>query len=409
MMNRPDTIFIRLNKSVTKLYSSWRDYFKILFRFEDYLKIRLNSITVAIIFAIGSTVVRLAEPWPLKFIFDNILLDQQFSGFMLSLVGPFTGSKLSLLGLFIGILILLALFSGIFYYFLNVNMSKIGQEVASDIRQDVYLHLQKLSLRFHTKSKSGDLLMRLTHDIAMLRQLLVQVLLSAASESVVMISMILILFVMNWQLTAVTLIVLPILFYVSNNYRKKIKQAADKQRKREGAMASTMQQTLSAIKVVQGFAQEKYEADKFKRQNRRSLRAGLRTSKLEAHMNLRVELALALSIAVVLAIGVDNVLSQELTPGDLLVFIAYVRGFYRPLRRLSRTTKRGAKIAASGERVLELLENIPDVRDLPGAVPAPKFDGEIIFDNVTFGYTKESTVLKNLNLHIKPGEKVAIV
>jgi len=243
----------------------------------------------------------------------------------------------------------------------------------------------------------------------MLRQLLVQIFLSATTEVIVMISMIGILFVMNWQLTSVTLIVVPILFYLSNNYRKKIKEAAHKQRKREGIMASTIQQTLSAIKVVQGFAQEKREADKFKKQNSRSLRAGLRTSKLEAHMNLRVGLALAVSIAVVLAIGVDNVLSYALTPGDLLVFIAYVRGFYRPLRRLSRTTKRGARIAASGERVLEILENVPDIRNLPGAVQAPKFGGEIIFDNVTFGYSKNSAVLKNINLHIRPGEKVAIV
>jgi len=271
------------------------------------------------------------------------------------------------------------------------------------------LHLQRLSLRFHDRSQTGDMVMRLTHDIAMLRQLLVAVLLAVSSEAIFLLSMIVVLFLMNWQLAAVATVVVPILFFLARSYRGKIKEAAHKQRKREGRLASTIQETISAIKVVQGFAREKYEAARFEQQNRRSLRAGLRASRLEAQMNQRVGLSLAVSIGAVLALGVNKVLTGVLTPGDLLVFMDYVRGFYRPLRRLSRTTERGAKATACGERVLEILETRPDVHDQPGAIPAPQFRGEIVFENVTFGYSEGLPVLKDINLHIHPGERIAIV
>ena len=398
-----------LQRAIQKPYRRWRSYFLIFHRFGGYLRPHWRSLAIGISCALASMLIRLAEPWPLKFIFDNVLLNKPLTGVWQSLIGPLADSKLTLLSVLIGALIAMALLNGFFYFYQSVYLSKVGQELAGHIRQDAYLHLQRLSLRFHDRSQTGDMVMRLTHDIAMLRQLLVAVLLAVSSEAIFLLSMIVVLFLMNWQLAAVATVVVPILFFLARSYRGKIKEAAHKQRKREGRLASTIQETISAIKVVQGFAREKYEAARFEQQNRRSLRAGLRASRLEAQMNQRVGLSLAVSIGAVLALGVNKVLTGVLTPGDLLVFMDYVRGFYRPLRRLSRTTERGAKATACGERVLEILETRPDVHDQPGAIPAPQFRGEIVFENVTFGYSEGLPVLKDINLHIHPGERIAIV
>src|SRR3990172_8978979 len=188
-----------LQRAIQKPYRRWRSYFLIFHRFGGYLRPHWRSLAIGISCALASMLIRLAEPWPLKFIFDNVLLNKPLTGVWQSLIGPLIDSKLTLLSVLIGALIALALLNGFFYYYQNVYLSRVGQEITSDIRSDVYLHLQRLSLRFHNRSQMGDLLMRLTHDIAILRQLLVSVLLSAASEAIVMLSMILILFLMNWQ------------------------------------------------------------------------------------------------------------------------------------------------------------------------------------------------------------------
>jgi ABC-type multidrug transport system fused ATPase/permease subunit len=351
----------------------------------------------------------MAEPWPLKLIFDNVLLDKPLTGIPQLLIGPLTSSKLAFMGLLIGIIIAIGLLGGFFYYYQDVYMARVGQEVTAHIRRDLYWRLQRLSLRFHERSRTGDLLMRLTGDIWLLRELLVAVLLSTISEGTILLSMILIMFLMDWQLAAVAVLIIPLLFTLARSYRKKIKEATHKQRKREGQLASLMQETISAVKVVQAFVREKYELARFEEQNQRSLKAGIRTSRLEAKLNRRVELALAVATGAVLALGVNKVLAGLLTPGDLLVFLTYVRSFYRPLRRLSKTTERGAKALASAERVLTILEAPRDMRDCPGALPAPCFRGEIAFEKVSFAYSAGQSVLRGIDLNVQPAEKVAIV
>src|SRR3990170_4139485 len=246
-----------LRTAIQKPYRRWRSYFLIFHRFGGYLRPHWRPLAIGISSALASMLIRLAEPWPLKFIFDNVLLNKPLTGIWQPLIGPLADSKLTLLSVLIGALIAMALLNGFFYYYQNVYLSKVGQEITSNLRRDVYSHLQQLSLRFHDRSHTGDLLMRLTHDIAMLRQLLVAVLLAVSSEAIFLLSMILLLFLMNWQLAAVAIVVVPILFLLARSYRGKIKEAVHKQRKREGRLASTMQETILAIKVVQGFVREK--------------------------------------------------------------------------------------------------------------------------------------------------------
>src|SRR6185369_6938114 len=171
-------------------------------------------------------------------------------------------------------------------------------------------------------------------------------------------------------------------------YQGPMKQAMRRQRERDGQMATIAAEVLGAIKVVQGFQREEYEVEKFTVQNKRSLRTGLKSSRLEAKLHWYSEVAVAVVTAVVLGIAADRVMAGTLTPGGLLVFVTYLRAFNRPLRRVSSMAERAARGTVAGERVLEMLEVKPAVRDLPGAVPASRFRGEIVFDDVSFSHRR---------------------
>jgi len=163
------------------------------------------------------------------------------------------------------------------------------------------------------------------------------------------------------------------------------------------------------MKVVQGFTREEAEIERFRRESSGSLRKGLRAARMEAKFKWASELAVAVAIAAVVGVAARRVLSGALSPGDVLVFMAYLKTFYQPLRRVSRTSERMARVTASGERIMDLLKIEPTVRELPDAVEAEGITGDVRYQNTTFAYSKGSIVLADINLHIKRGERVAIV
>jgi ATP-binding cassette subfamily B protein len=224
-----------------------------------------------------------------------------------------------------------------------------------------------------------------------------------------MFGMITIMFVMDWQLSLIALLVIPILALLLKRYQYPMKSAIRKQREREGHLASIASEVLGAIKVVQGFHQEQSEVDRFTVQNKGSLRSGLRAARLEAKLKWASELAVALVTAIVLGIAAKQVLTGALSPGDILVFVAYLKTFNRPLRRISRLSERMARGTASGERILNMLKIEPSIKDSAGAIRAQRFRGEIAFKNVGFRYQKGPMVLSDISFHVSPGERIAIV
>lgn len=379
-------------------------------RFLPYLRRRRMQLGIATACAFGYALTRLLEPWPIKLIFDSVLLDHPLPGLVARYLAPVAGSRLGLLNALVAAIVLLAVTRGILYYHREVRLSQAGQRVVADVRRDLYNHLQRLSLNFHAGRKSGDLLMRLSGDILMLREMLVALLQTVVSELFMLLGMIVVMLLMDWQLSLVGFMVMPPLFFFTRYYGRPMKQVARKQRKREGSLAAMAAEALAAIKVVQAFVREKFETDRFQMQNQTSLRAGLKAARLEAKLNYAVEFSLAAATAAVLALGVRKVLQASLTPGDLLVFAAYLRAFYRPLRRLSRVTEQLARSAAAGERILEIADTRPAVFDLPGAVEAPPFRGAVSFEAVAFRYPPgDRAVLRDVSLRIRPGERVAVV
>jgi len=361
----------------------------------------------AMICSVAYTAARLAEPWPLKFIFDNVLAGKPLRTPFLSVDRTLGGDPWLILLLAALTILALALVRSAFYYYQSVLSSRIGQEIVLKVRMQLFTHLQRLSLGFHARNSTGDLLTRLTGDINMLRELLVACLLSLVSETVIVLGYVTVMFAMEWRLAVVATLVAPVLLVLLTLYSTQIREAAREQRRREGEVASRLQEVLSGIHVVQIFAREQEEEERLRGLNRRSLASGLRATGFEARLNRAVEMSIATATAATLGLGAAQVVAGRLTPGQLIVFLAYMHNFYRPLRRISRTTERAGKAASCAERISAVLAQIPEVRE--GRRLAPAFRGEVRFEGVEFSYAPGTPVLQGVTLTIEHGQTVALV
>jgi ATP-binding cassette subfamily B protein len=226
---------------------------------------------------------------------------------------------------------------------------------------------------------------------------------------ILLILMLAVMFAVDPVLTSASLAVMPPILLLSALYGRRIRLNSRKQRKREGEVAAVMHEALAAIDVVQLHGAAEREQERFEALSRRSLKRGTKAVRLEARMNRGVELALAGGTVVVLWIGALRALRGAITPGELVVFISYLRAAYRPLRRASKSVQRSAKALAAAERIVEVLEIEPALTDAPDARPAPRFAGRIAFQAVDFAYTPGTTVLKEVSFTVEPGTTVAIV
>jgi len=381
---------------------------KIYARFALFLRPYWKQLAINLFAILLLIVVELLKPWPLKVIFDFVLLDNRgtYSGFWRDLANF---DKTWLLLLACASLIVLALASGLLGYYQNLRTSQIGQKVVHDLRLHLFSHIQRLPQTYHDTKQTGDMLMRLTGDISMLKDMIVGSALTITSQFLIVIGMIAIMVWVDWQLALLALAVMPLLSFSIFKISRDIKSAASKQRQRESRIASSLHETITSISTVKAFSREKYEEKKFAKETQLSLKAGLKTTRLEGRLNRVVEVITAFGTALVLWVGVRKVLQGAVTPGDLLVFIAYLRGVYRPLRQLANLTTRIAKAAACGERVVEILEIQPAIYDSPDSVAAPQFQGKIRFEKVEFSYNDGLPAVQDISFQVLPGQIVAIV
>jgi ATP-binding cassette subfamily B protein len=357
---------------------------------------------------LGETGLHLLEPWPLKFIFDEIIF-QQFN--VESLEVPFLDNfnALTLLTFLVIALVLIALLRGSMAYVSTAGMAVAATKIMSEIRANLYSHIQSLSLSFHNQAKTGDLITRVTYDIERLREVTVVAALPLLTNSLTTIGMLGVMFCLNVQLALIALMIFPLFLITTATMSKRIHQVAKKQRKREGVMAATAAEAIGAIKVVQALSLESKLQKAFAKQNQKSLNESAQTQKLRARQERTVEVLVAIATSLVLWRGVQLVMEGVVTPGDLLVFITYLKVAFKPMRQLAKYIGQIAKAIASGERIVDLLEIVPEVRDLRGAYPAPAFQGKVEFREVTFGYEASAIILNKLSLTVESGQKVALV
>lgn len=361
----------------------------------------------AIACGLGAVGMQLLRPWPLKLVFDRILLPTEASRLEVPLVEGLSSEQL--LMVLCGGLLGIALLWGLLSYGQIFLTARAGQGLVFGLRERAHAHLQRLSLGFHQRRRKGDLLMRLTGDINVLRDMMVDALIQGVTAFLLLSAMLAILLAMEWRLALVVVALLPPLAATTFRFSGRIREAATRQRKQEGRIASAVSETLHGVRLIQAFSGERFRDKLFQRGNRRSLRAGLRTTRLEASMARLIELLLAAGTAAVFWYGVRRVQTGALSAGDLLVFISYAHSSFKPLRRLARVSSRTAKAVVCAGRVRELLREPVEVRDRPGAKRLRRCTGAIEFSRVRFAYSGGDRVLNRVELKVEPGSFVGIV
>jgi ATP-binding cassette subfamily B protein len=381
---------------------------RVLLRVSPHLRKQRSPIAFAFAALFLGAAMRLLEPWPLKFIFDLI------TGF-----APAEGSGGSpgLLASDPTLLLLTCAFAiplitgvrALASHWATVGFARIGNRVLTDLRAELYRHLTSLSLSFHSKARRGDLIVRVIGDVGLLKEAAVTALLPLLAHSVLLAGMLVVLLWLHWKLTMVALLVAPIFWLLTQNLTRRIHAVSRRQRRREGAMATTAAESMGAIRVVQSLSLGKSFASVFSRQNEQSFKVDVEGKRLASRLERGVDLLVAVTTGLVVGLGAYLVLLRQLTPGDLLVVATYLRRCFRPLQDFAKYSARLAKAAAAGERVLEVLEQPAEVKDLPGARPAPHFKGAIQFDRVSFAYEPDAPVLQDISLRIAPGQCVAVI
>lgn len=379
-------------------------------RMGPHLKDHRRKLALGFLAMIGVALAEIMRPWPIKIVFDGILIPQQNPDAVTGWLIAVFGNGDALLGAMAATILGIALLGGAMGFAQAYLIAAVGQKVVAQIRLDLYRHVHRLSHSFHDTASSGDIIARLTGDVRMMRDLLIDAVVFFAARSLVILLTIGVMLWMDWRLTLAALTILPALWLVARYFGSRIQGAARKQRRKEGKIAVVMTEGISSINVVKGFAREAYEEERFAKQNNSSAEAGVVTTRLAANMDRVTQVLLALGTAVVVWFGVTQVRAGAISPGDLLVFTAYLSSLYKPIRKMASMTARVAKATASGERLLEIFDLEPDVAEHPGSTALDqRAYGWVLFEGVSFSYADGAPVLDQVDLELLPGEVTAMV
>ena len=368
-----------------------------------------GSLSLAALCLIGYTAIDLLKPWPLKVLFDYVLLQQPLPASLSSLQGTLQDGMMLPLGIVAGAIVCISVLSGVFSYGQLYLTTKVGFELSATLRRELFSRLQRLSLSFHHQTRSGELLTKVSSDTTALRDVFADWALTMAGHCLTLLGMMAIMFVLNWKLALVAMVTLPIMGILLFVLIRKVKATAQKQRTQEGKIASHVNEVLGAISLVQAFGREEHEESRLQKYSDHHVEQGIQTARLTASVSRMVHIVEALGTAGTVLFGGWLALAKQITPGDLLIFLAYGHSLYKPIRNLSNLSVKFSRAMVSAKRVAEILDIEPEIRDLPDARPASALRGDIAFNHVTFGYERNTNVLHGVSCHIKAGQKVALV
>ena len=380
-------------------------------------RVRPHGVELGSALVLGAVVAvtEVVKPWPLQIVFDLVLgapstaVPQRLHGpsalFQPLLEGWSPGSILIAAAL---AMLVVSVIGGIATFSQTVLLSNAGQTIVARLRRDLFRHLMKLPPLYHGTRRQGDLLMRLTADILLLRELLVGNLLDAIAAMLVITGTLAAMLWMDWKLTLLSLALVPLVALASAYFHRRIKHLVRKNRDREGELAASAGESLGAVHVLQAFDAAERTARTYELQNRSSLRSGLKAGRVEALLTRTLDLLTSSGTAVTLVIGATAVARGELTAGGLLVFLTYQRTLFRPVRQIARVAARSAKASASGERVLEVLEAPVGIQERRNARDCGRLAGAIELDRVTLRYPRGDVALDDVSFAV-PAGSVAVI
>ncbi len=387
---------------------------KVFQRLMPYVRPFRARLWVGGIFTILFIGVGLLQPVPIKIVIDQVILGHDADWLPGFLRGP--DHRAALLAACCLAVLSLAGLTGLFGYIRTVSLAIAGQRVVAKLRVDLHRKLLQLPLAWHGQQRSGDLLVRLSGDTVMMRNLLVEGLFALGQELLMASGVLIVIAILEPMLALMAALVVPMVVTLMYFFGKRIRAAARKQRKKEGQIGTVISEALASIPVIQSYSLEEQAAERFQKQNKKSLKAGVAATRLESKMSGWTEVSIAIGIALTLWIGVDRgrpagagqVVPGYLSPGELILILSFVRRLYKPMRKAVLRSSRLFKSVACGERVLEVMDVVSDLPVAKDPTPLEEVRGKLSFENVSFAYDGKGKVLDGLDLVIEPGETVAL-
>lgn len=366
---------------------------KTYLRLLQYIKPYIPRLIIAVICMIFASGANLYVPWILKDVIDQVLSEKDMMR----------------LNIIAGGIIVIYFLRGIFFYGQTYLMSYIGQRVVIDIRETIYRHLQRLQLSYFEKRKTGTVMSYITNDVTALQGALVDSVIELITEGMILVGSIAAMFYLDWKLSLMTFITMPLVAQTMKIFGKRMRTASSVLQERTADITSILQEAISSIRVIKSFVREDYEIDRFNRQNISNFRAHMKTSQLSATLTPMIEFLAAIGVTVIIWLGGREVIAGEITAGALIAFLMYAVNISNPVKRLSRVYSHIQKAMAAADRIFEVLDTEPEIKDAPNATELPHIKGHVKFDKVSFEYKAGEPVLKNVDIDAKPGQMVAIV
>lgn len=358
-----------------------------------YIKPYIKRLCIAVVCMVVAAGCNLYVPWIIKDMIDKVLMEKDMELLNLICVG----------------IIVVFLIRGIFYYAQNYLISFVGQRVIIDVRQQLYEKFQRTSVSYYDKNQTGAIMSYVTNDVGAMQAAVIDNMVEMVTEGSILIGSVAMMFYLDWKLTLLTFIIVPLVGYAMNIFGRKMKSSGTLIQERISDVTSILQETLSAARVIKSFVREDFEIKRFDKANYLSFRANMKNVQVASMLTPVVETTAAMAVACILWVGGYEVVNGVMTAGALVAFLTYAINLANPVKRLSRVYGNIQKAMASADRVFEVLDMDEGLYDKDDAVKMPPIKGQIKLDNVTFGYIEGENALENISLEVKPGQMVALV
>ena len=324
--------------------------------------------------------------------------------------GRWTPGTMGLLLMMAVTLLLLHTFGAVLTFVRSYTAHLAGWGVVADARRDVYRHLQRLSLRYYSDQQTGQIMSRMVNDTDYFERLIAHSVPDTAVNVLKLVGVSAVLSMINWRLMLLTLVPVPFIVLGMQGFAKVVRPAFRARQKELGELNAILADNISGMREIKAFNREDIEASRISVRIDNYRNSMLRALRLMATFGPAVEWSAALGTVVVVFFGGRLAFEQVLTPGDLVAFFAYLGQFYQPVRQLTMAWEGIQEAAAGADRVVELLDEEPDVDTIPGAVPlTERAQGTLTFEDVSFSYIEEDPVLEHIDLEVPAGSMVALV
>ena len=362
-------------------------------RILSYIKPYMHRLIFAMFCTIMAAAGNLYIPWIIKDMIDEVLADK--NGTMLNWIAA------SIIAIFI--------VRGLFWYGQNYLMSYVGQSVIIDIRAAVFKKLQRLSVSFYDKNKTGTIMSYVTNDVNALQSAMVENTIEMITEGFILIGSVVAMIYLDWRLTLFTVCTFPVVLWFMEFFGKKIRKTGGRIQECTADITSVLQESVASARVIKSFVREDYEVDCFDVENKANFRANMKNAQLMATLTPVVELVAAIGVTMIIWYGGNNVINGTITAGSLVAFLTYAVNISNPIKRLTRVIGNIQKALAAAQRVFMIIDMPEEIAESRDAKQLPEVSGKVEFQNVSFAYNDKGNVITDLSFSVKPGEVIAIV